>query len=194
MCKCVCLREAAMQCFVSNSFINMIIIFPWLFSALSLKKSHKLKKIIVCFCCVRVYVWEIFFFLIIVFFSLFVCMKKKHRERWKKSVQTMDTKRQAKFVWCDATGFLFFFFFWILMPAGVSSPRVTWPACFPPSSPGAAARDRPPISPVSSNMGSSLGMKPANISSVNKHHTSVRADARFAQQSASNQNKVKWKP
>lgn len=83
------------------------------------------------------------------------------------------------------------------MPAGVSSPRLAWPACYPPSSP---AGDWPPISPFSSaqglrpNMGSSLSMKPANISSVNKHHKSVRADARFAQQSASNQNGVKWKP
>lgn len=56
-------------------------------------------------------------------------------------------------------------------------------------------RARSPLRMVSALIcGSSLNTKPENNSSVNEHHTSVRADARFARQSASNKNGVKWKP
>lgn len=135
-------REAAMQCFVSNSFINMIIIFPLIiFSLISEKEPQAKKPFCVFLLRAHVYVREIIFFVFFPhssFFSVFVCMKKITENVEKSQCRQWIRNRQAKFSWRDATGFLLMFFcccfFWILMPAGVSSLRVTWPACFPLSS------------------------------------------------------------
>lgn len=130
---CVCLKEAAMQCFVLMLFINLVIIVLLFFLlAFFSGKSHEQWNhsvcIVVC-ACVKEFFFMYFllfsaflpsklFFCFYAFFVLFLSFlffwlyEKKAQRTLKKSVQTMDTK-QAKFVWADATEF-----FWILIPAG----------------------------------------------------------------------------
>lgn len=108
------------------------------------------------------------------FFPPFLSVWKKAQRTLKKSqCRQWIRNRQAKFAWRDATGFLFMFFCFFFLKSWCQQASLVPESHHLPAFLRVLSRSWSPISPfslaqgLSSNMGSSLSMKPANISSVN---------------------------
>lgn len=201
---CICLKEAAMQCFVLMLFINLVIIVLLFFSSLVfLRKKPRAKKPFCLYCGVcevffffmhflfsaffppsRFFVFMLFYFV----FELFLTVWKKAQRTLKKSVQTMDTK-QAKFVWADATKF-----FWILIPAGAPNWESNVLPAVPPSPHNVSSTGfLRGTGLLRSYMGASINTKKNIFFPVSRVTHKVHADVLWFVFPGSNQSKAKWK-